>query len=90
MESDEDFNVYESDDSEDPNAVPYITKKAVDLDPTLTEKQFDMRILATSAFRLESMKFFPYRTREGEMPTKLLAIPKMHYIFECLPKIEAQ
>ena len=72
MESEEDFNIYESEDSEDPNAVPYITKKKVEQDPSLKDKQFDMRILQTSAFRLESMKFFPYRSREGDIPNKLL------------------
>ncbi len=45
MESEEDFQIYESDSSEDPNAVPYITKKKVEADPELVKKQFDIRIL---------------------------------------------
>jgi len=68
MESEDDYFIEESEESDDPNAVPYLTKKLVKEDPTLKEKQFDMRILLTSAFRLESMKYFPYRSREGEIP----------------------
>ena len=48
-----------------------------------------MRVLLTTPFRLESMKYFPYRSREGEVPYKLLQVPKLKYIFDCLPKIEA-
>ena len=87
MESEDDFPLYESQDSDDPNAVPYLTKAKIAQDPDLKEKQFDIRILEVSGFRLESMKFFPYRTREGEIPKKLLKVPKVDYIFECSPLI---
>ena len=89
LESEDDYFIEESEESDDPNAVPYITKKLVKEDPTIKEKQFDMRVLLTSAFRLESMKYFPYRSREGEIPKKLLQYPKLDYIFDCMTKIEA-
>lgn len=36
------------------------------------------------------MKYYPYRQREGDIPNKLLAVQKLKYVFECLPKLEAQ
>jgi hypothetical protein len=90
MESDENFFLYESQSSEDPNSVPYITAKAVKADPTLKEKQFDIRILEISPYRMESMKFFPHRTHEGEVPYKLLHVGKLSYLFEAAPKILEQ
>lgn len=72
MESDEEFHVYESQESDDPNAVPYLTKKKMAQDPELMKKQFDMRLIETNGFRLESMKYYPYRSREGDIPNKLL------------------
>ena len=74
LESEDDYFIEESEESDDPNAVPYITKAKVTEDPSLKDKQFDMRILQTSAFRLESMKYYPYRQREGDIPNKLLAV----------------
>ena len=62
MESEDEFQLYESQESDDPNAVPYITKKKVEEDPSLKDKQFDMRLISTSPYRLEAMKYFPYRT----------------------------
>jgi len=90
MESDENFFLYESQESDDPNSVPYITAKKVKADPTLKEKQFDIRILEISPYRMESMKFFPHRTHEGEVPYKLLNVGKMHYLLEAAPKILEQ
>ena len=89
LEDEEDFFLYESQESDDPNSVPYITQKKIKEDPTLKEKQFDIRILETSPYRLESMKFFPYRYREGEIPLKLLEIPKVSSIIEAAPRILA-
>ncbi len=90
LEDEEDFFLYESQESDDPNSVPYITQKKIKEDPTLKEKQFDIRILETSAYRLESMKFFPYRHREGEIPYKILQVPKVSSIIEAAPRILAQ
>ena len=36
------------------------------------------------------MKFFPYKTREGEIPMKLLKVPKLDFVIEMRVKIAAQ
>ena len=38
-------------------------------------------------YRTESMAYYPYRTREGNMPVKLLKIPKLQFLFESGDKI---
>ena len=71
MDSKDDYQLYRSDSGdEDPFAPesPLKGKTAKD------SKWFDERILDVSPFRMESMKYFPFRTREGEMPIKLLKI----------------
>ena len=75
MESEEEFYVEESQSSEDENAA--ISHVQLKKDPALVEKQFDTRILNTSGFRLESMKIFPYRSREGEIPLGVLKVKKV-------------
>ena len=87
MESEEEFHIEESQSSEDENAVPYITKEKLKVDPELEKKKFNMQLIETSAYRLESMRYFPYRTREGDIPNKLLKNPKLQFIFQVLPQI---
>lgn len=76
--------------SEDPNSVPYITTAKLREDPTLKEKNFDVRILDNSPFRLESVKYYPFRSREGEIPLKLLKVRKLSYLLDSAPKILQQ
>lgn len=82
LESDEEFTLAESVSSEDPNSVPYITAQKLREDPKLKEKNFDVRILENSPFRLEAVKYFPFRSREGEIPLKLLKVRKMSFLLE--------
>ena len=82
MESEEEFHIEESQSSEDENAVPYITKDKLKANPELEKKKFDMRLLEYTGYRLESMRYFPYRTREGEIPKKLLQVPRLDFIFD--------
>ena len=51
---------------------------------------FDQKILVHSPWRLASMKFFPYKSREGEVPMKLLKVPKLEFVFEMRAKLAAQ
>ena len=51
---------------------------------------FPMQWLETSGFRLESMRYFPYRNREGEIPSKILKGGKISHVFVYEPKIKAQ
>ena len=90
MESEDEFNLYESQSSEDEDAVPHLTKKAIAEDPELEKKKFPISILETSGFRLESVKYYPHRAREGDIPYKLLTVPKSAHVFECMTKIAEQ
>lgn len=49
-----------------------------------------MRLIQTSPYRLESMKYFPYRTQPGDVPYKLFKVPKLSYLFEAAPAIAEQ
>ena len=39
---------------------------------------------------MESMAYYPYRSREGDMPVKLLKIPRIQTLFDCSKQIELQ
>ena len=50
-------------------------------DPELARKMFDVNLLKTNPFRLDSLKYFPYKVgKEGEVPWKLLRIPKLDFV----------
>ena len=87
MESEDDFAICESQSSEDPDAVPYLTKDKLAKDPDLEKKQFPISILETSGFRLQSMQYYPYRSREGEIPYKLLKVPRSQHVFDAMETI---
>ena len=91
LESEDDLQILESEDSDDADIAPYI-KAGLKNDPSLKDKMFPMQWLETSGFRLEAMRYFPYRNREGELPNKILNDPKANFrhVFECEPKIKAQ
>ena len=87
MHSEDDFPLEDSQDSEELNVYPAISKDKLAADPSLKDKQFDIRLLDTSPYRLESLLYFPYRNREGEIPVKLLKVPRLGYLLECAEKI---
>ena len=87
MHSEDDFPLEDSQDSDEQNVFPAIPKDKLLADPSLKDKQFDIRLLDTSPYRLESLLYFPYRNREGEIPLKLLKIPKLSFLLECSEKI---
>ena len=43
--------------------------------------KFDLGLLDVSPFRMESMKFYPYKSKEGEIPLKLLKVPNFEFLF---------
>ena len=50
-------------------------------------KPFDKKVLNVSPFRMESMRYYPYRAREGEVPMKLLKVPQFQFVIDAAPKI---
>ena len=87
MHSEDDFPLEDSQDSDEALVYPAIPKSKLDADPSLRDKQFDIRLLDTSPYRIESLAYFPYRNREGEIPVKLLKNPSLKYLLECTEKI---
>ena len=87
MHSEDDFPLEDSQDSDEANKYPAIPKAKLDADPSLKDKQFDISLLDTSPYRLESMIYFPYRSREGDMPVKLLKNTRLSFLLECSEKI---
>ena len=48
---------------------------------------FDKKLLEASPFRMEAMKYYPYKMREGEIPFKLLKVPKPEWLIKVGPLI---
>ena len=82
MESDDDFIIEESPSSEEIEEQTEHTEVKVK-----KEKKFDKKLLDTSPYRMESIKFYPYRFREGDIPSKLLKVNKLDFLFEAGSKI---
>lgn len=75
MHSEEEFPIYDSNESDEIQTYPYIPKEKLAANPDLKKKQFDVRLLESSPWRIESMRYYPYRSRDGDFPLKLLKIP---------------
>ena len=43
---------------------------------------FDLKLLDVLPFRLESMKFYPYKSREGDIPMNLLKVKELEFIIK--------
>ena len=57
-----------------------LTKEEME-DPELARKAFDVNLLKTNPFRPDSLKYFPYKVgKEGEIPWKLLRVPKLDFV----------
>ena len=82
MESDADLEIYESPtESEEEEVVE------VKPDEVSKYKPFNKKLLDVSPFRMEGMRYFPYRSREGEIPLKLLKVQKLDFVINQAPKI---
>ena len=90
FDSEDEFKLYHSEDSEEQDVYPYIPKAKLEADPSLREKQFDIKLLKTSPYRTESMAYYPYRSAEGNTPVKLLLKPHLSFLFECQTAIAEQ
>lgn len=90
MESEDNYQLVESQSSDDSDALPHLTKEKLKLDPELEKKQFPKQDLETSGFRLQAMQYYPYRSREGEIPYKLLGVQRSQFVFDCAEKIYQQ
>ncbi len=64
MESEEEFPLYDSAESDELDVFPYIPKAKLDQNPELKKKQFDISLLSTMPFRIESMKYYPGQSRD--------------------------
>ena len=81
MESADDFSLGPDTDSDEAEKFPKTAQKAKN-DPEIEKKRFDMSLLETWPFKIETVRSFPYRTREGDIPTKLLKYPRLNWIQE--------
>lgn len=90
MESEEEFPIDDSEESDDKNKIPYIPKAKLEENPELLNKQFDDTILKTMPWRIESMRYFPYSGADNTFPVKLLKIPRLQTLFEAHDEIEKQ
>ena len=77
MESADDYQIIPSEDSEDADKIIDDTVLPVDKE---NEFNFDKSILDASPFRMGSLRYYPYKQREGEVPTKLLKVPKLEFL----------
>ena len=71
MHSDDNFKLYHSSDDSAVEEDPLVQVDVASGDTPLT---FDMNLLKVLPFRLEAMKYFPFKSREGETPVKLLKV----------------
>ena len=76
MYSDDDKLYHSSDDDEEVEK----THAVVKVKDTGAEFKFDLRLLDVSPFRMEAMKLYPYKFREGETPIKLLKLQSWSYV----------
>lgn len=72
MESENEYPIFDSEDSEEQaEKVPKPTKYQKKNDENFKERQFDKSLIELTNFKMENMRYFPHRTREGEVPFKL-------------------
>ena len=72
MESENEYPLEDSHDSEEEaNRVPKPTKYQKKNEENFKEKQFDKSLIELTNFRLENLRTYPHRVREGEVPFKL-------------------
>ena len=88
MDSIDEFSIGGGTDSDEENLKTYNDKNK---DAKAFErKRIETTLLVNWPFKMELMKNFPYRSREGDVPTKLLRYPRLNYIMEIQSQIAKQ
>jgi len=54
------------------------------------EKKFDKSLIECQGWKLDPLTVFPHKAREGEVPLKLLKIPKVDYMMKVSESIAKQ
>ena len=82
-ESEDEFHIYQSQDDDEELATASVTSptsaKHKLTDPLAKEKIFNKQMVEPSPFRIESVKTYPFKFREGEVPLRLLKVPKIEF-----------
>ena len=78
MEEADDLEIIESEDSEEVEE----KKNSVVVDVKEDLDAMNPKLIEHSPFRMESMKYYPYKSREGEVPLKLLKVPKLDWLID--------
>ena len=82
MESADEFQLYRSEDDEEEDTVVKINSKAKQDDMSQKDKQLNLQLLDPSPFRIESIRNYPHRFREGEIPLRLMKVPKIEFLID--------
>ena len=86
-ESADDYNIYDFSTDEDILNQEENPLKGLDKeDPNW----FDINLLNSSPFRIESVKYFPHKAREGEIPLRLLKEERLELLIESGVKIQEE
>ena len=80
--TEDEYVVYESPSDDEVQEIVVVKKTEVQ-----KFKPFDLKVLDVTPFRMESMRYYPYRTKEGDIPLKLLKMPTCSFVIECAPRI---
>ena len=81
-ESEDDYNLYQTDESEEAEALEGGAKKAKKGDQKDKDTGFNLQLLDPSPFALDSVRTFPHKFREGDIPLRLLKVPKIEFIID--------
>ena len=85
MESDAELDLYQSSTEEEDKKEEVVVVKE-----NAKYKPFDKSLLDVSPFRMEGMKYFPYKSSENTIPIKLLKVQKLDFVVTQAPKIAQQ
>ena len=85
MESDAELDMYQTSTEEEDKEEEVVVVKE-----NAKYKPFDKSLLDVSPFRMEGMKYFPYKSSENTIPIKLLKVQKLDFVVTQAPKIAQQ
>lgn len=90
--SDDDLSMGQSSSSEGPVVAKKDSEEEVDSDNNLKEKKkaLDKSILITQGFNMSALGLYPHKSREGEIPKRLLLVPDMENIINLSELYENQ
>ena len=87
VDSGDNFDLYQTSTDDEEFFAPESPLKGMnESDPNW----FDEKLLDVSPFRMDKMKYFPYRAREGDIPLKILNKESIEYLVGQAPIILAQ